>query len=128
MRFYTVHLPRGAPPAEAVLVKEGFCWPALFLAPIWSLWHGLVRMTCVWLVAMAALGVAMALLPAFVDSLSVLGWAIFVLFGAEGNDARRRALAREGWREVAVVGGSERDAAARRFIDLALIRAHHRTT
>ena len=47
MRIYTVHLPAAAGDtgedraAAAVLVKEGFCWPAFFFAPLWALWHRL---------------------------------------------------------------------------------------
>jgi hypothetical protein len=131
MRLYTVHLPvhlmptAGMPATDtaeqAVLVKEGFCWPALFVPLLWTLWH---RM---WWEALALLVFALAV--GALDRLAggalpaLLGVALQLWFGLQGNDLRRWALARQGWPEVAVVGGNTRDAATRRYFDLATIGA-----
>lgn len=133
MRLYTVHLPvhllpaAGTPDADtaegAVLVKEGFCWPALFVPLLWSLWH---RMW--WeALALAALGVLLAgveQLASGAETVTALvGFAVQLWFGLQGNDLRRWTLARRGWPEVAVIAGANRDAAARRYFDLSVIGA-----
>jgi hypothetical protein len=122
MRVYTVYLPPSGDPAEAELVEEGFCWPALFFGPIWAAWHGL------WLPGLALLAVTAALSligqvwPGAEAITSVLGLAVAVLFAGEANDLRRRRLARAGWRHAGVVGGTGIDTAHRRFVDLSALR------
>lgn len=121
MRIYTVHLPPSGDPDEAELVKEGFCWPALILGPIWAAWHGL------WLpgLALLALTVLLSLIgqvwPGVEAVTSILGFAVAALFGGEANDLRRRRLARAGWRHAGVVGGRGIDTAHRRFVDLSAL-------
>ena len=123
MRLYTVHLAAGETMAEAVLVKEGFAWPALFLGPVWALRHGLWVWTAVWVGVAACLGGMETLWPGAEGVLGVVELALMALFAAEGNELRRRTLARQGLREIGVVGGVDPDTAARRFIDLTAIGA-----
>ena len=123
MRIFTVHRAPGDPLEEVVLVKEGFAWPALFFGPIWALWHGMWLWAVIWLAVAAFLGVFEVALPGMVDMLGVIELALMVLFAAEGNELRRRTLARQRLVEVGVVGGPDHEAAARRFIDLASIGA-----
>ncbi len=108
---------------DAVLVKEGFCWPALFFGPIWALWHGLWLWAALWAGVAGVFGGLQALMPGAQEVLSVLELAVAVLIAAEGNDIRRRKLARQGLPEIGIVGGADQDSAARRFVDLAAIGA-----
>jgi hypothetical protein len=121
MRFYTVHLRPGGDAEDAVLVKEGFSWPALLLGPLWSLYRRLWLPSVLWLTAFVLLSAAARLWPQAGAWFGAAWLAFAVLFAAEANDARRRALARRGWREAGVVGGAGRDSAARRYADLAAI-------
>jgi hypothetical protein len=121
MRVYTVHLGPGGDVETAALVKEGFSWPALFLGPIWSLYRRLWLATAVWLAVLAILSALSQVGPTAATVASAAWLAFGVLFACEANDLRRRKLARLGWREAGVVGGSGQDAAARRFADLSAI-------
>lgn len=126
VRFYTVHTRRGPwsdsdlGGQETVFVKDGFAWGAFFFTLIWALWH---RM---WLAALAILAGSLAIgalsdllnVPQGVDAAIGLAWS--ALIGFEGNDWRRRALARRGFVEVAVVSGVSLADAERRFFDATL--------
>ena len=121
MRVYTVHLKPGGDAESAVLVKEGFSWPALLFGPLWSLYRRLWLATLLWVVALIVLTAAARIGP---NAAMVCGaaWTAFgILFACEANDLRRRKLARTGWREAGVVGGAGQDAAVRRFADLTAI-------
>ena len=121
MRVYTVHIPPGGGAENAVLVKEGFSWPALLFGPIWALYRRLWLGTAVWIAVLSLLAAAQRFWPG-AGSIMGLAWIAFaVLFAAEGNELSRRALARRGFSEAGVVGGQGRDAAQRRFADLTAI-------
>ena len=118
MRVYTVHEPPGelTPEARAertAFVKEGFCWPALFIAPIWLLYHRMAWGFLGYLVLSLLIGALVARLPAGVGSL--LGLLFAVWFALEANSLRRWSLARAGWRMVGVAAGRTRDEAERAF-------------
>ncbi len=121
LRLYSVHLGRGDAPEDAVLVKEGFCWPALLFGPFWAFYHRLWLWGLAWIAAAAGLGLVQDTLPAAAACAGLATVALELLFAAEANDLRRADLARRGWREVEVVGGTDDDTAARRFIDLQAI-------
>lgn len=103
---------------DPVLVKEGFCWPAFFFGIAWALAKGL------WLVALALVGVAVALTIGLtligadppVAMATWLAFALIVGFGA--NDWRRAKLARQGLRLSGVIAAPGRDSALRRWFDL----------
>jgi hypothetical protein len=97
-------------------VKQGFSWPAFFFTIIWTfvkrLWgHGL-----------AIMGILMVLIimeTAFTESrnegaamLALLGqFGLFAVAGFNGNDWRRRNLAKRGYLRVASVSGETPDSA-----------------
>ena len=120
MRIYTVHCRPGSrePDAEAILVKEGFSWPAFLIPPLWLLYHKL------WLAAfvVTVFGIALdvGLVFAGVDSTTSLiaevGYSLFIGFGA--NDWRRAKLARIGYRLTGIVAAGDHDGAMRRYFDL----------
>jgi Protein of unknown function (DUF2628) len=106
MAIYTVLAPRadgdGAlDPMSVVFVKEGFCWPALFVAVPWLIFR---RM---WLVLVGYIVVAMVVSAAgsAVGPLSA-GVAIVILhflFALEANELRRWTLARRGYSPIGIL-------------------------
>ncbi len=117
MRFYTVHERPVAIGEErdVVFVKEGFCWPAFVMAPLWGLHHRLWLGVIVYLAAsgLLAAGAEAAAFDAAARSALTGGFALMV--GFEANDWRRRALSRRGYRLLGVSAGGNLDAAERRF-------------
>lgn len=114
-RIYTVHLLDNADP---VLVKQGFSWPAFFLAVPWALFH---RM---WWVAAAFVILQIALAAIFVAAgLSELQQGIVTLvvaiaIAAAADELRRYALNRRGYDFVDVVVEENRERALRRFLEV----------
>ena len=119
MRVYTIHMRRPLldPERDIRLVKEGFCWPAFFFSIIWALWCRLWLAAAGILVAEMVLRAVLGLLGADVLTQGVVSFAFAVLLGVFGNDIKRWTLFRSGYLQVAVVTGSNRDAAERRFWD-----------
>jgi hypothetical protein len=118
MRVYTVHEPPGeltpeARAERAAFVKEGFCWPALFIAPIWLLYHRMAWGFLGYLVLSLLMGALVARLPAGAGS--ALSFLFAVWFALEANALRRWSLARRNWRMVGVAAGRTQDEAERAF-------------
>ena len=117
MHIYTVQVRPGAPADEpdVVLIREGFCWPAFFVAPLWAigrrLWLGLV----VYVVAALAVGFVCAGVGGLRGLAVWLGFAVLV--AAHANDWRRWTLARRGYRFAGVVAAPGLAAAERRLFD-----------
>jgi len=117
MRVYTVHRRgRGLfEEPETVFVKEGFCWPAFVFGAFWAFWHRMwitgLLLAVFALVVTATDGMAGAGAVAAV----IVEVAVSLLIGLEANDWRRRALARRGFEEVAVVCGRRETDAMLRF-------------
>jgi len=118
MPLYTVHAPPpagGAPPDPLgyVLIKEGFCWPALFLPELWLLFR---RM---WLVLLTYLLVALVVYAFDVRSEGPLASVFLALarlwLAVEGNGLRRWTLAGRGYELVGVAEGRNVDEAEIRF-------------
>ena len=111
MRTYTVHRPRRAAgdseleADQTVFVKEGFCWPALFVPVLWLIYHRL------WLAFGGFVGVMVliGILSNILDLNSLVSGAITFIaqavLAAEANDLRRWTLARRGYAFVQVVHG-----------------------
>ena len=121
MQVYTVHLDPLSPDADsgAVLVREGFSWPAAAFGVFWALYHGLWG----WALVLLAAGFAMGGL-AVLSGLDVAGEAVLQLgamglAGALSNDWRRWALVRRGYRLAEVVAGDDLAAAERRYFERA---------
>lgn len=124
MRVYTVHVPPfSSREPDPILIKEGFSGPALLFGPLWSLASRLWLVTVALVVVLVALGVALDALA--VDDLveTVVSLAVAILIGAHGNDWRRRALARRGYREAGVVAAHSIDEALARYLDAEPARA-----
>lgn len=101
---------------DVVLVKEGFCWPALLVPLVWALWHRMWLTFALLLLGAAMLGMVATfagLTPAAELALA-FGAAIYV--GMSANDWRRASLRRRGWDEgPAVVAASQEGAELRLF-------------
>jgi hypothetical protein len=123
MRVYTVHIhPRrrdadGLGDRDVVLVKEGFCWPALFFSVIWAIWKGLWLVALLFLLLQAALNLFfnVFLVPALTQA--VLSLVLAIAIGFFANDLRRWTLSRRGFRDGGVVAGRDLIAAERRFFE-----------
>lgn len=120
MRSYTLHLPPEARPGEAygldraVIVPDGFSWPAFAFSVVWFLFHRL------WLAALiVGLGLALVAAGGYALGLSrfaatLVSLLVGVLIGLEASSLRRWTLARRGWPvRDAVLAGSPAEAEAR---------------
>ncbi len=119
MRLFTVHQKGAGRDAAAadglVFVKDGVAWPGLFIPVVWLLWRRLWLGALIWLVAALAAG-------ALAWAVGAEGLAAMVLVALpnlwvflEGNDMRRRKLARRGLAQIGAVTGRDRIDAERRF-------------
>ncbi|MER2193850.1 DUF2628 domain-containing protein [Methylobacterium brachiatum] len=103
MRSYTLHLPADARPGEsiglerALLVRDGFSWPAFAFSVLWFLYHRLwiaALIVLAGLMVLAGLGHALGLPPGIATLVTLLAsW----LIGLEASSLRRWTLARRGW-------------------------------
>lgn len=121
MKLFTAHEPDGQrfrdekAAEKIVFVKDGLCWPALFIPLIWLLWHRLWMGLVIYALAVGALvGVIyFGNLPAQTQNLLLVLPNVWLLL--EGNDLRRRKLARKGYGQTASVMGRSREEAEQRF-------------
>jgi len=119
MTIYTVLAPPmragAARPAtdDFVFVKEGFCWPALFVPILWLIWHRL------WLVLVGYLAVSFALLSVAETLAQPVAATLLILFGflvgLEANNLRRWTLERRGYHFLGVADGELLSDAEYRF-------------
>ena len=125
-KLFTVHYREEASGSltgqaeDAILVKQGFSWPAFLFAPFWLL---LKRMWIVLALFLALAGFVSALAAANwipEDAAPFLGLGLHLLLGFEGNDLYRWTLARRRFKERAVVAAENRLAAERRYFTLAM--------
>ena len=109
MKTYAIYhrsrTPAGvlAEPDDAVFVKEGPAWPALFVPVLWALWNQL------WLVTAGIVALELVLagvgkitsLPA--STMVPISLLINLLIALEGNELRRWTLERRGYGLVGLV-------------------------
>ncbi|GJE40653.1 DUF2628 domain-containing protein [Methylobacterium persicinum] len=103
LHSYTLHLPPEARPGDAdgldraVLVRDGFSWPAFAFTVLWFLFHRLWVAALIVLAGLLVLafgGYALGLSRAAGAAIAVLGC---ILIGLEAGSLRRWTLARRGW-------------------------------
>ncbi len=118
MKVYTVHEPpesRGNRLDRIVFVKEGFCWPALFVPMFWLLWQRMWWVLLAWL----AIGVGLGAIGEFFEELSFVVGVLSVLFALwfalEANGLRRWSLAQKGWQMLGVAAGRDPGEAEQSF-------------
>lgn len=120
MRVFSIHLRPTAltPDRDAVLVKEGFCWPAFFFGPFWALSHRMWFAGLGLISVLVALGIAETILRLDPMTYSAVMVGVAAIIGFCGNDWRRNALTVRGWKMQGLSAAPDRDLALRRFIDL----------
>lgn len=125
MRVYTVHVDPVSPAHDrgAVLVREGFCWPAALFTVFWALYHRLWVAAVVLLAAGAALGGGLAWLGLDPASEAVVEIGYMALVGSNANDWRRRGLARRGFVPFGIVAGRDAAGAEQRLFDRGIFAA-----
>lgn len=111
MAIYTVHAPRGEAPPEAdalklQFIKDGFCWPALFFAPLWLIFRRQWLTLLAYVLVLALFGVAGQSVGSQAMAPAVMLFALW--FALEANQFRRWTLERWGWRFVGVAVGRNR--------------------
>ena len=118
MAVYTVHAPRlpegeTPDPAELVFIKDGFCWPALFIPLVWLIWRGLWLTLLLYLVLAIGLGMLSALAGSDASTAVTVLFALW--FALEANGLRRWTVERRRYALVGVVEGRSLEEAERRF-------------
>ena len=122
MPVYTVHAPSayGADlraTDKFVFVRDGFHVWAMILGPLWLLWNRLWLAAIGWVIATAALEIALRSVGAGrIVILSATG-LVALLTGLEAASLHRWALSRRPWRQLDTVVADEEEAAERRFFD-----------
>jgi hypothetical protein len=132
MKLYTVHYRHADAKSlagladGAVLVREGFSWPAFVFGPFWLALRGMWIVLAVYAAAMTLLVVLARSAGLPETAVSILTSALNLLLGFEGNDLYRWSLARRRCHERAVVSGRDQEEAeARFFASLTASHRHH---
>ena len=114
MRLWTVHEPRN--PASAVeradntiFIKDGFSWPGLILPLPWLLIQRLWLGTLIFLLMAVAAGAVGRFMTEGYGAMLALLANLYVAL--EGNDLRRRKLAKRGYVQSGTVLAKSRDEA-----------------
>jgi hypothetical protein len=107
MKVYSIHRNSGGGPVPE-LVPEGLNVAALVFGPLWAAWHGLWWTAAGLTVSLVAIRGAGFLLQMTADQMLAGVTALLVIFAAEANDIRRRALERHGRIELGLVSGRNR--------------------
>lgn len=101
-----------------LFIKDGFSWLGFLVPVLWLAWHRLWLALVGYLVAVAVLA-AVGFVAGFPDNLATgLGLLLNLFFGLEGNNFRRRSLARRGFQETADIVAGDKEEAAWRFFAL----------
>ena len=121
MQIYTVHIDplSAADDRGAVIIAEGFSWPAAAFSILWALYPGQWD----WALVLLAVGLALAAAVGFsgLDPVSAVAVEIgfAVLVGIGSNDWRRWVLARRGYRLDDIVSAADMGDAERRYFSRA---------
>jgi len=100
---------------NVVFIKDGFSWLALFIPFFWMLWHRLWLPLAGYLIAVALVALAGHFLSLPQGLTASIGLLANLFVGLEGNNFRRRALAKRGYEEVADVVADSNEEASFRF-------------
>jgi len=121
MKLYSVHYRHEDASSlsglaeKAVLVKEGFSWPALIFGPLWLAWRGM-WLVLAFYVALVLVVAAIARLVGLPDgAVTIITTVINLLLALEGNDLLRWTLERRRYHERGVVLGNNLAEAEERF-------------
>jgi len=121
MTTYTIHHPAQSAPEilnrsdDVEFIKDGFCWPALFVPFIWLIYRRLwIALICYigLLLLLSAVGAFLSLTD---DATTLVGLGANILMGFEANNLRRWTVRRRGYRDVGVVIAKTRIDAEMRY-------------
>lgn len=117
MRVYTVHAPPadagGANPEDLVFIREGVSWAALVFPVLWLIYRRLWLWLVLYVAAMIALGAAAEETGSPVPALIML--CLHLLLVLEGNELRRRKLARQVYVMAGLAAGDSMEEAEIRY-------------
>ncbi|MEM7694867.1 MAG: DUF2628 domain-containing protein [Pseudomonadota bacterium] len=103
---------------KTIIVRDGFSWRALVFGPLWLIAHGMVVVLLGYLVVMA--GAAFGALSLGEQAVAPIMLVMAVWFGFEARSLHRWALARRGFRLMAMIEAKTRLDAERRYFDEAM--------
>jgi hypothetical protein len=110
-----------ADPVEYVFVKDGFCWPCLFVPTLWLIFRRLWPVLLLYLVGVALLAAATRFIGGPIPVLLFVFFRFY--FALEANGIRRWQLLRKGYRILGVAEGRRvADAEVRFFYELTFPR------
>jgi hypothetical protein len=119
MAIYTVLAPAArdgetaTDPMRTLFVKEGWCWPGLFIPILWLLFRKMWLIALAYVVVFAALAYIDTRLGGPVTGFAMLAAHLYLLL--EGNELRRWTLTRRGYALAGVVEGRSREEAEIRY-------------
>jgi hypothetical protein len=123
MSIYTVHQPplgaAGTLPApeKFAFVRDGFSFWAFVAAMLWMLWHRMWLVLLIYVVVAIGADAAMHYAGIPAAAVAIVGLFGSLLVGLEAATLRRFTLARQGWKDVGIVSGHDREDAEQRFFD-----------
>jgi hypothetical protein len=122
MPVFTVHAPmtNGAGIAATdkfAFVRDGFHFWAALAGLLWLVWHRLWLALIGWIVVIAAINIAMAMLGAGQNSMFLTNVLLALLMGFEAASLRRWTLSRRKWRQLDIVVADDEESAERRFFE-----------
>ncbi|MGQ0484708.1 MAG: DUF2628 domain-containing protein [Hyphomicrobiales bacterium] len=115
MAIFSVHNRPAARLDDAIFVKDGFAWPAVVFTLLWTLWHRMWIVAAIVFSATAAVAALASWLGLGDAPVNLASLAVGLILGFEGNDLRRRSLARQGYEELGLAPGRDLDEAELRF-------------
>jgi hypothetical protein len=121
VRIYTVHHRQEASGSliglaeDAVLVKEGFSWPAFFVAPVWLIYKRMWVVLAFYIAVIVGLSLLAQGFAVTENAVFLGNLAVHLILGLEGNDLYRWTLERRRYREHAVVVGRNLVTAEQRY-------------
>ena len=116
MKIFSAHLPRGGGKPDAVLVKEGFCWPAFFFTFLWTLVHRMWWEALALLTAGALIDIGSNLAGLGPPASAAIAMGFSALVGYEANELRRRWLLRRGYQAAGLIVAPTMEMADHRFL------------
>lgn len=113
-RLYTVHLQAGGDP---VLVKQGFNWPAFFVAVPWALFHRMWWVAAVLVVLQIVLAAVFVSLGLSEVQQTIISLVLAIVIGFTADELRCLTLEGRGYSLADVIVEQNRDRALRRFLE-----------
>ncbi len=123
MALYTIHLPGQSQDPEAleraVLLREGFSWPAFLFSGLWLLWNRLWLGFAGFVLLSLAISLLTLLLGLPRGTGTGLGLLLALAVGFEGLSQRRLKLEARGFRLAGIVSADTAEQAERKaFLEL----------